>query len=83
MTILSIGKIFYADFGLFYQVTYNSGALYPVTQVIDTYVYNGLTSMGNYGMTAAAGLYQSFVGFVLVIITNWIVKKMDKDSALF
>ncbi len=83
MTILSIGKIFYADFGLFYQVTYNSGALYPVTQVIDTYVYNGLVTMGNYGMTAAAGLYQSFVGFVLVILTNWIVKKVDRDSALF
>lgn len=83
MTILAIGKIFYADFGLFYQVPRDSGTLYAVTNVIDTYVYRGLKVTGEIGMSAAAGLYQSVVGFVLVIISNMIVRKIDKDNALF
>lgn len=82
MTLLSIGKIFYADFGLFYQVPMNSGMLYPVTNVIDTYVYRAM-SVGNIGMSSAACVYQSFVGFVLVMLSNWIVKKIDNDKALF
>ena len=83
MTLLAIGKIFYADFGLFYQVPRNSGTLYSVTNVIDTYVYQGLKSMGEIGMSTAAGLYQSVVGFVLVMTSNYIVRKYNKDSALF
>ncbi|MNO27550.1 putative multiple-sugar transport system permease YteP [compost metagenome] len=83
MTLLAIGKIFYADFGLFYQVPRNSGTLYSVTNVIDTYVYQGLKSTGEIGMSTAAGLYQSVVGFVLVITSNYIVRKFNKDSALF
>lgn len=62
-TILAIGNIFRSDFGLFYQTTLNSGALYPTTLVIDTYVYNALINMGNLGMSSAAGLYQAVVGF--------------------
>lgn len=81
--ILSIGRIFSADFGLFYQLPRNSGALYSVTNVIDTYVYRALTSMGEIGMSSAAALFQSTVGFVLIMLTNWIVKKVDNDSALF
>ncbi|WP_042198852.1 ABC transporter permease [Paenibacillus camerounensis] len=83
MTLLAIGKIFYADFGLFYQVPRNSGTLYSVTNVIDTYVYRGLKTTGEIGMSTAAGLYQSVVGFVLVLASNYIVRKFDKDSALF
>ncbi|MNM84074.1 putative multiple-sugar transport system permease YteP [compost metagenome] len=83
MTLLAIGKIFYADFGLFYQVPRDSGTLYSVTNVIDTYVYRGLKSTGEIGMSTAAGLYQSVVGFILVITSNYIVRKYDKDSALF
>lgn len=83
LTILAIGRIFYADFGLFYQLPRNSGPLYPVTNVIDTYVYRSLKENGNIGMAAAASLYQSFVGFVLVISTNMAVRKIDKESALF
>lgn len=83
LTILNIGRIFSSDFGLFYQVPMNSGALVDITQTIDTYVYRGLMNSGNIGMSAAAGLYQSFVGFVLVIVTNGVVNKVDKDNALF
>ena len=83
LTILAIGKIFYADFGLFYQLPRNSGPLFPVTNVIDTYVYRALKENGNIGMAAAANLYQSLVGFVLVLISNCVVRKIDKDSALF
>ncbi|WP_152395220.1 ABC transporter permease [Paenibacillus guangzhouensis] len=83
LTLLAIGRIFYADFGLFYQVPRDSGALYSVTNVIDTYVYRGLKATGEIGMSTAAGLYQSVIGFTLVILSNWIVRKWDKDNALF
>ncbi|MGN7457053.1 ABC transporter permease [Paenibacillus pasadenensis] len=83
LTLLAIGKIFYADFGLFYQVPRDSGALYSVTNVIDTYVYRGLKTTGEFGMVTAAGLYQSLVGFILVITSNWIVGRVNKDNTLF
>lgn len=85
MTLLSIGKIFNSDFGLFYTVPMNSGALYNVTSTIDTYVYRTMASAygSNFNMSAAAGLYQSLVGFVCVMITNKIVKRIDTDYALF
>lgn len=81
--IMSIGKIFNSDFGLFYQLPKDSGALYPVTNVIDTYVYRGLMVMGEVGMSSAAAFYQSIVGFILIMISNFIVKKVDSDNALF
>lgn len=83
MTLIAVGNIFYSDFGLFYQVPMNSGALINVTNVIDAYVYRTFMTMNNVGMASAAGLYQSVVGFVLVLITNGIVRKVEKDSALF
>lgn len=81
--LLHMGRIFYADFSLFYQVPMNSGALFNTTNVIDTYVYRALIQIGDIGMSAAAGFYQSLVGFVLVIISNMIVKKLSPDNALF
>jgi putative aldouronate transport system permease protein len=81
--LMSIGRIFNSDFGLFYQVPMNAGALYSTTQTIDTYVYRALMQVNDVGMSAAAGLYQSVVGFVLVIFANAIVKKVNSDNALF
>ena len=83
LTLMSIGRMFYSDFGLFYQVPQNSGALFNVTQTIDTYVYRGLMESNNIGMSAAAGFYQSVVGFILVLVANWVVRKLDSDNALF
>ncbi|SDD58893.1 putative aldouronate transport system permease protein [Paenibacillus sp. UNCCL117] len=83
MVLLQIGRIFYSDFGLFYQVPLDSGTLLPVTNVIDTYVYRGLLQLGDLGMSSAAGLYQSIVGFVLVMCSNLIVRRVNRDQALF
>ena len=83
MTLLAVGRIFYSDFGLFYQVPMNQGALFAVTNTIDTYVYRGLLELGDMSMSAAAGLYQSIVGFVLLLSANLVVRRFDKDSALF
>lgn len=83
MILLSLGGIFHANFGLFYNVPRESGALFNVTNVIDTYVYRALSNTGDIEMAAAAGLYQSVVGFSLVIITNAVVRKLEKDNALF
>lgn len=83
LTLLSVGRIFYSDFGLFYQVPRNSGMLFSTTNVIDTYVYRGLLVQGNIGMSSAAGVYQSVIGFILVLFANWITKKLSRENALF
>ncbi len=81
--LMNCARIFTSDFGLFYQVPQNSGALFDVTQTIDTYVYRGLMQGGDMGMTSAAGLFQSVLGFILVVGANWLVRKTDSESALF
>jgi putative aldouronate transport system permease protein len=83
MVLLAVGRIFYSDFGLFYRVPMNSGPLFNATNVIDTYVYRGLILLGDIGMTAAAGLYQAVVGFILVFATNLIVRRVNPENALF
>lgn len=83
LTLMSIGKIFYSDFGLFYQVPMDSGPLYDVTNTIDTYVYRGLIRQNNVGMSSAAGFYQSIIGFVLVLLANYAVRRISKENALF
>lgn len=83
MTLLNIGHIFYSDFGLFYQVPRNSGMLYDVTRTIDVYVYNALMKNPDYGLASAASFYQSIVGLVLILLANWMVRRIDKDNALF
>ena len=81
--LLSIGRIFFADFGMFYYVTRDSTLLYPTTDVIDTYVFRALRQLGDFGMAGAVGLYQSFVGFVMVFLANWIVKRIDPEKSIF
>lgn len=83
LTIMNIGRIFYSDFGLFYQIPLNSGTLYPTTQTIDTYVYRALMQQNQIGMSSAAGVYQSLVGFILVLAANMIVRKLSPDDAMF
>lgn len=83
MTMLSLGRIFASDFGLFYQVPQNAGALYSATNTIDTYVYRALMSAGGLGRSAAAGFFQSLVGFILVMVVNALVRKVSKDNAMF
>ena len=83
MMLMSVGSIMKADFGLFYYVPNNSGALYEVTDVIDTYVYRALRGLGDFSNSAATSLFQSVVGFVLVVFSNWVVRKVDEQSSLF
>jgi len=83
LLIMSIGGMFRGDFGLFYNVTQDTGKLYPVTNIIDTYVYNAMSQLSDYGMATAAGLYQSVVGCILIILANKIVAKIEPENSLF
>ncbi len=83
LIILAIGGIFNADFGLFYNVPRNVGLLYKTTDVIDTYIFRAMRELGDMGMSSAVGLLQSVVGFIMVMTTNAISKKINPDNALF
>jgi putative aldouronate transport system permease protein len=80
INIMAIGRILNSDFGLFYQIPLNLPTLYPVTDVFDTYVYRMLRSLGDFGMSSAAGFIQAVFGFLLVIVTNYLVKKSTNES---
>lgn len=82
-TILTLGRVFSADFGLFYYMPQNSSLLYPTTDVIDTYVYRALRQSGNVGMSAAIGLLQSVIGFLVLLAANKLAKKIDEGGAVF
>lgn len=77
MAILGIGRIFFADFGLFYQLPLQSGPLLPTTDVINYFTYRALIEIRDYGMAAAVGLYQSVMGLILVTITNWLARRVS------
>lgn len=81
--MLNIGRIMYSDFGLFYQVPMDSGSLYSVTNTIDTYVYRCLMTLNNISTSSAACTYQAIVGFILVLVVNTLVRRKDKENALF
>ncbi len=83
LTIMAVGKIFFSDFGLFYQVPMNSGMLYETTTTIDTFVYRALMEDHDVGRSLSAGFLQSILGFVLVMGTNLTVRKIEPESALF
>ncbi len=83
LVILKIGNIFRGDFGLFYNVTRDVGILYETVDVLDTYIYRLVREVGNMSISSAAGLMQSVVGFVLVVLTNHVSKRIDPDGGLF
>lgn len=83
LTLMSIGRIFYSDFGLFYQVPMNSGMLQKETSTIDTYVYRGLLETNDIGRASAAGFLQSILGFATVLLANLIVRRIEPENALF
>lgn len=81
--LLGLGGIMHSDTGLFFEVTKNTGALYPTTQVIDSYLLNAINNASAYGQTAAATFYQSVIGCIMVVGVNLIVRKISPDDALF
>lgn len=83
MLVLSIGGIFSSDFGMFYQLTRDSGLLYDTTDVISTYVYRTMRVINDYGVSSAVGLLQSVCSLVLVILANHFSKKIDPENGLF
>lgn len=83
MSLFSIGRIFYGDFGMIYALVGDNGLLFSTTDVIDTYVYRMMRMLRNYGMSAATGMYQSLLGFIFIVAVNWIARRLEPDSALF
>lgn len=83
LTILDVGHLIKGDFGLFYTIPRDVGLLYPTTDIIDTYVYRGLRTGDDIGITTAVGLFQSVVGLIMVVGTNLIVKKISPENSLF
>lgn len=83
LVLLSLGTIFCSDFGLFFQVPMNSGSLFDVTQTIDTYVYRTFREVGDIGMSTAASTLQSVVGLIIMVAANFVIRKIDSESALF
>lgn len=83
MLLMSIGRIFNSDFGLFYQVPLGNGLLVSTTQTIDTYVYRALLELNNVSMSSAASVFQAVIGFVLVLASNLLVSVVEPDNALF
>ncbi|WP_438351526.1 ABC transporter permease [Paenibacillus sp. FA6] len=81
--LLSIGKIMNADFGMFYSIVGDNAALYSTVDVIDTFIFRSLRTNGDIGMASAAGFYQSIISFAVIVFCNKLVKRYDKESALF
>lgn len=83
LTLMSVGRIFYGDFGMMYAIIRDNSSLMPIAEVIDTYVYRTFKNTGDPGLSMAVGLYQSIVGFILVFTSNWIVRRKFPEGALF
>lgn len=78
--ILNIGSILTSDFGLFYQVPLDSNSLQPVTQTLDVYVYKALMQQANFNYSAAASFLQSTVGCILLVVSNLIVNRLNRED---
>lgn len=83
MLLMSVGKIFYGDFGMVYSIVRDNSVLFPTTDVIDVYVYRLLRKSGDMSQAMAAGMYQAVLGFVMIWCTNFIVRKTYPEGSLF
>jgi putative aldouronate transport system permease protein len=83
LTLLSIGRILNADFGLFFNIIGNNSILYKTADVVDTFVYRSLRQLGDIGMAAAVSFLQSVVGFIFILTMNFLVRKINRENALF
>ena len=83
LVLLDISKIFRGNFDLFYQLVGTNGALYDTTDVIDTFVFRSLLESSDIGMASASGFYQSVLCFVIIMVVNFVVKRINADYALF
>lgn len=83
MTLLSLGKIMYGDFGMIYALVGDNGTLYPTTDIIDTYIFRALRQVGDMSQSTAIGLFQSVIGFFMVYGSNWLARKFYPDGALY
>jgi putative aldouronate transport system permease protein len=83
MALLSLGRVFYGDFGMIYNIVRDNGLLFPTTDVIDTYVYRSIRTIGDFGLAGAVGLYQSFMGMILVLSFNWLARRVNPQARLF
>ena len=83
LLIMNIGNMFRGDFGMIYSLIGDNGQLLETTEIIDTYVYRTMRQGGNYGLSTAIGLYQSIMGLILVLFTNWLARRYDPEVAIF
>ena len=81
--LLAIGRIFFANFDFIFNVTRDASLLLPAVNVIDTFVYRSLAAVGNYNIASAAGVFQAVMGLILVLFANALVRRIDKEQALF
>lgn len=82
LVVLGVGRIFFGDFATIYAIVQDNGILFPTTDVIDTYVFRSLRTIGNFGTTAAIGLFQSLVGFVFVTVAVLVQRRFQKESSI-
>lgn len=83
LVLFSLGSIMHGNFGLFWNLVGNNASLFSTTDIIETSVYRMVLSQNNFTTSTAVGLYQSLFGFALVMTANWIVRRINKDYALF
>lgn len=83
LLLFALGGIVRGNFGLFYNLVGLNSQLYPTTDIIETFVYRSMLNNFNFTQSSAVGLFQSVVGFIIVLVCNWIVRKIEPDNALF
>lgn len=83
LLLFALGGIMKGNFGLFWNLIGNNSQLFATTDIIETAVYRMMMSQNNFATSSAVGLYQSLFGFALVMLSNWLVKRVDPDYALF